>query len=343
MSFLLPISEFAASDACMLAPDALTPECVRLLGLSESEEPVFILWGGSGQAVDRLLHAVEDEAVNRSLGHLVCHSPHPPYRRTAIWVEGVGILRSAGTRLPERCRLIDLSSLFVRLSDREVASLEALRSKADAADRRCRELGSAAAALSRATLSLTEPIHAVESLRKKAERIALAQPSGSGRCLTLPITTLTAEGKSMRALPFGASTQIIGLSELCGTAARFLQMLEDALSARGADRILLTDRLSGETEGIWLPSGALCYLTDPPELRQKLMTLSRYLLPRTQVLRKRWRTLGDCRKMIGGEIAHLFAERAEITAQIDKIEESALQKSRLGEFRKRLLIELYCK
>lgn len=342
MSFSLPTVDHVGEKACFLEPDALTPELLCRLGLCDMPNmPVYALWGGSELCIDLLLTAIADEAANRSLDSFACRSPSAPHRRYALWVEGVGLLKPIGTTLPQGAKLIDLSSLS---RNAEIAEkIDQLKEKHTSLYGECRNLSSAAARVAHAQVALTAPLHHSQTLSSKAARIAAAQPIGNRQTRSIPITAVTANGGRLRLFPFGEAVQIIGLRELYGAAARFLSLLSNKLDERDADRVELTDLWSGTAVGIWLPSQAVCYLTDPPERRKKLMTLSHYLSPRTQDVRTRYRALENCIGEIDRHLVYLAGEIDMISRQIDEIEENALQKSRLGEFRKRLLIDLFCK
>lgn len=344
MSFLLPIVDRMGEKACFLEPDQLTPELIGTMGLCDKPTmPIYALWGGGERCVDRLLTAIADEAANRSLAVFSCRSPAEPHLRRALWVEGVGLLQKTDTVLPRGCKLIDLSPLEAARTDEEGERLSELSARAGALFDECAHPGQAASRIGRASLALVAPLHKSDALAQKAHRIAASQPIGNGRAIRLPISVITARGERTRVFPFGEEVQIIGLRELYGVGAHFLSLLADALAKRTADHLILTDGWSGETVGIWLPASCICYLADPPEHRQKLMTLSRYLMPRPQSVRERYRALESCRRALCRHTAYLTREIAALRAQIGEIEEACLQKSRLGDFRKRLLIELFCR
>ncbi len=344
MSFLLPTVDHTGEQACFLEPDQLTPELICTMGLCDKPNmPIYALWGGGERCVDLLLSAIADEAANRSLDCFSCRSPSSPHLRRALWVEGVGLLGAVTVTLPRACKLIDLSPLEAERSDEEGEKLTELSAREGALISECAHPGRAAASIGRASLALVAPLHKSEALAQKAHRIAASQPIGSGRAIRLPISVITAKGERARVFPFGEEVQIVGLRELYGVGAHFLCLLADALTERTVDHLILTDGWSGEIVGIWLPASRICYLSDPPERRQKLMTLSRYLLPRPQSVRERYRTLESCREVLCRHSAYLAEEIDELGLQIGAIEEAVLQKSRLGDFRKRLLIELFCR
>lgn len=344
MSFLLPTVDHDGTESCYLEPDQLSPDLLCTMGLSDTPAmPIYALWSGSDRCVDLLLSAIADEATNRSLASFACRSPSDGHYRRALWVEGIGLLRKADRFLPSECRLIDLSALSAMHTAEDRESIAELKRQAQSLRNECQNLGKAIGKIEETELYLTAPYHQSEILASKAARIASAQPIGSAQSVKLPILSVSANEAMHRLLPFGEEVQIIGLRELYGVAAHFLLLLSDVLTARSADSVLLTDQWSGSVVGIWLPSSNLCYLTDPPERRQKLMTISRYLSSRPQDIRTRYRTLVGCRSELYREIARLTGEINEIQSQISEIEDKTLQKKRLGEFRKRLLIELFCK
>lgn len=347
MSFLLPVTDYSAKGCMCLSTDRFTPELIgamKLLG--EQTSPIYALWGGTGtgeRCADRLLSAIAAEADNRALRHINCFSPFLPHRLSALWVDQVGLFVRSEHTLPPRCRLIDLSPLFSPLSDEDERSVSELNLEIAALTEECHTLGSAASRIESAALTLSLPCHSAQPIEKKAARIASAQAISSGEIRTLPILVPHSPNMLLRALPFDASVRIIGLREQYGIAAHFIAQLSKALKERSADFILLTELWSGNPMGIWLPSAKVCYLTDPPESREKIMTLSRYLLPHTQSIRNRYRALEGCRKELMLQLSSLTNEIAGLYAQIDQIEEHLIKKSRFGEFRKRLLIDLFCK
>lgn len=342
MSFSFPTVDFAGGAACLLESEALTPELIAALGLTfEPSMQIYALWGASGYCVDLLLSAIADEAANRSLRCFSFRSPIPPYRRTALWVEGVGLLTEAAHSLPKKCRLIDLSPL-IRVTETG-ETLDRLNADLCAREADCINLGKASQRLTRSALSLTAPYRQRALLAQKAARIASAQPIGSGRAVRLPVSVIASGGERTRMLPFGEGVGIIGLQELYGGAADFLILLAQALDQRKAHYLLLCDQWSSEAVGLWLPERSVCYLCDPPERREKMMTLSRYLTSRPQDIRARYRALKTGVELIEREIGQLTDEMSKIGSQIDSIEEKSMQKSRFGIFRKRLLIELFCK
>lgn len=344
MSFLLPTVDHTSEKACFLEPDQLTPELISTMGLCDKPNmPIYALWGGGERCVNLLLSAIADEAANRSLACFSCRSPVSPHLRRALWVEGVGLLGAVTVTLPRGCKLIDLSVLEAARSDEESEKLSKLSAREGALISEYANPGQAAACIRRASLALVAPLHKSEALAQKAHRIAASQPISSGRAIRLPISVITAGGERARVFPFGEEVQIVGLRELYGVGAHFLCLLADALAERTADHLILTDGWSGEIIGIWMPASRICYFSDPPERRQKLMTLSRYLLPRPQSVRERYRALERCRGEIERQSTQVVREIDALRTQIGAIEEAVLQKSRLSDFRKRLLIELFCR
>lgn len=344
MSFLLPTADYADRRCCYLEADFLTPELISaIVPTATPEMPTYALWGGGDSCVDLLLTAISDEAANRTLATFTCFSPSPPQTRTALWVEGVGLLKKVDAALPKGCKLIDLTGLASPLSAEDSDKYAFLKASAASLLSNCQNLGAACDRLARVSISLTAPFHDSEKLVGKAARIAAAQPIENGMCCTIPIAAVTASGERLRMYPFGEDVQIVGLRELYGVSARFLELLSDALNDRGADYAKLTDLWSGSVLGIWLPASRICYLTDPPDERQKLMTVSRYLAPRPQTTRSHYRSLEHCRGEIEQQMVCLTTQISEIKTQLIEVEQKALKKSRLGEFRKRLLIDLFCR
>lgn len=344
MSFLLPVTDHAGEKACYTLPDDITPTLLAHLGISEaSAMPRYALWGGGEYCTDLLLSAISDEATNRSLNQFSFRSPFEPHCRTALWVEEIGLIGAVDRTLPSGCRLIDSTSLSLSPSADEQEELYRLRKDASALAEQCQCIGEAFAKLEQSTLTMTAELHDIEKLARKTKSISAAQPIGSGHTLRLPIAALSADRAYHRLLPFGEEVQIIGLRELYGAAAHFITLLDSALIERSVDFVELTDGQTGTIAGIWLPSSKLCYLLDPPERRQKMITLSRFLSARSQSIRVRYRSLEGCKREILNEIAYLIGKTVEIQSQISLIEENCLQKSRIGEFRKRLLIDLFCR
>ncbi len=360
MSFFLPITDYREEKAAFLPPDSFCPELINVLGVSDRAlpdqiqktpatptsdtdlKPIYALWGGSDRCVSALLSAAATEAANRSLDTFICRDPIDPSLITALRIEGVGLLQKTETTLPPSARLIDLSALFLPFTPDERAHLNALENERDSLLDRCRTAGEIIARLEKLQLRLTFPLHRTDLLKKKASRIANTIPLGGGKVYRLPVSTVTSDHR-LRLFPFGGNTRIIGLNDLYAVAPHFLRLLSEALILRGADQFQLTDQWSGSFVGLYLPSVKLCYLIEPPEDRQKLMTLSRYLLSRTQSLRGAYRELNECGRQIQKHLASLSGQSNEIALQTQQLYENKLQKSRFGEFRKRLLIDLFCK
>ncbi len=325
----------ARSNSCSALP--ARPAAFTLSGgmphsFPPAPAPICLLWGKDRFARSALLARIAAEADNRALATFALYDPLLPHRMTALSVEGLGTFLLSAP-LDAIDRLIDCSSVAsLTASDKAEAHLAKLEEQIVLEGRilcDCRRLLSQIAA----------PIIDGAALAAKARRIAARIPKGSGGVETVAVTA----GEADWSLPFGEEVTVIGLPAAYSLSAHCLTALERALREAGRNQIILTNGLTGETVGIYLPARAVCYLADAPEgICRRTLSSARLFLPHTTEARQCWRHLEAASQVPAHRLQALLQEYRAIAAKEEADCTAGDGKSRLQSFCKRLLIELFC-
>lgn len=306
--------------------------------------PPKLLYGKDPTLLSSLLSSIKSEAINRKLSYRALYDPFLPHRLTDLWVEGLGSFTCSPGQLTVEGGLIDCSPPISEMSESARIALQDLAVfKASLTQ----EIISVGRLLADAKLILANQGKHLcfnSALREKAERIAKKLSHGNGAKKTLQ-WAIQAYGESgtITLLPFDKEIRLLGLPSHYSLAPLFLKELEASLIARNCDYILLTAVFTGECVGILLPESGICYLTDAPEeIREKELTLSRFLKPFTVEERRCYRRLSTSAEAIEGHLCKCLADYRALAQKEQELYASLQSESRLQNFRKRLLIDLFC-
>lgn len=304
--------------------------------------PPKLLFGRDPYLLSMLLASIGSEAVNRRLAVCAVYDPYLPNRLTALSVEGIGSFTLSPRQLTVEGGLVDCTVSLPEGDEKMPAEAR------DLATARCalakeiisvgRLLADAKSLLAAQGSRLTD----LSALRAKAERLAKKLPPSQGGLRKLAIQSYGEEG-AVTCLPFGNEVQILGLPCQYSLASLFLTELADALSVRGCHGVLLSAAFTGEILGIFLPEMGICYLADASEdSREKELTLSRFLYPFTAEERRCYRRLSASADAIEAHLCHRLAEYRTLAKKEQEVLTALYSESRLQNFRKRLLIDLFC-
>lgn len=336
-SFGVPAPNYPACFA-PLTQDSAPP----LPFLSDEECPPKLLFGRDPYLLSGLLSSIRSEATNRRLVFHAQYDPYLPHRLTALWVEGVGSFTLSPRRLTVEGGLVDCNFPLSERSEEALLRVPSLTAKRCALAKEIASIGRLLADAKAILAAQGSRLADRSALREKAERIAKKLPRGTVEAYTLAIRSYDDTGAVTR-LPFGGEIRIWGLPSQYSVSALFLEELSAALSARGCRRILLSAAFTGELLGILLPELGICYLTDAPEeMREKEVTLSRYLYPFTAEERRRYRRLSAASEAVEEHLCKRLSEYRLLAKEEQALLSSLHSESRLQNFRKRLLIDLFC-
>jgi hypothetical protein len=280
--------------------------------------------------------------MNRHLKVSAIFDPFLPDRLVALSVEGIGNFTLSLDELTVEGGLIDCSPALSDPNEETMAILMELRLARSALVQEITSIGQLLAD-TRFLLS-TQGSHLSDSsaIRAKAERIVRKLPkvaNGIGKCA---IQSYGEMGR-INYLPFGKEVRLLSLPDKYNLAPLFLNALADALADRGCHGILLTAAFTGEIVGIYLPQSGICYLTDVPEtLREKELALSRFLHPFTAEQRRGYRRLATSADAIEAHLCERISQYRALVSREKELLSPFHNESRLQNFRKRLLIDLFC-
>ena len=306
--------------------------------------PPALLYGNNPTLLSGLLSSIRSEAINRKLAFSALYDPYLPHRLTDLWVEGIGSFTLSPQLLTTEGGLIDCTVPALEADESVHTALQELSTAMTSLAKEISSVGRLLADAKSILATQGERLCTSVSLRAKAERIAKKLPRKSGTCAkrTLAIQSYDESG-AITLLPFPKEIRILGLPSRYSLSSIFLRELEAALIARNCEYILLTAAFTGERLGILLPASGICYLTDAPEeLREKELTLSRFLLPFTPKERRDYRRLSAATKAIEAHLCLRLADYRAFAMREKELHASLYQESRLQNFRKRLLIDLFC-
>lgn len=342
----MPVSSLADWRQCPAAfaspAENVSAPPLHPLSLTAEESPPRLLWGRDPYLLSSLLTAIGSEAANRRKNIFAVYDPYLPTRLTALTAEGVGSFTLSPRQLTVEGGLIDCT---LPLPECNGEALVRVRDLAEAKCALAKEIVSVGRVLADAhSLLAAQGSRLVDrpALRAKAERLAKKFPRGEGSIRMLAIQSYGEEGTVIR-LPFGNEVRVMGLPAHYSLASLFLADFSDTLTARGCDQVVLTAAFTGTVLGIWLPDCGICYLTDAPvEEREKEITLSRFLHPFTAKERRSYRRLSSSAEAVVGHLCHRLAEYRALAKEEREILATLHSESRLQNFRKRLLIDLFC-
>lgn len=331
MSFLYPAQPRRIS-ACFASPDSKLP----LL----SDSPC-LLWSRDRALGAKLLEAIAGEAANRKLPFFAVYDPLLPDRMTALTVEGIGSYTLFPDALTREGGMIDCSVCVA--DEKEPAELTSLRKQQECLRTQISRIGKILAAQNRLRKETASLIIDKDALTARAIRIARHIPKGNGSSSVLPILSY-GEQNGICLYPFDSDTRIIGLTSRYNLADLFLDALSDALAQKRCGYTVLTDALTDTPIGIYLTQIGVCYLTEAPtEVREKQLTLQRFLNPYTTEGRRAWRQLTASFTLLEEHLCDRIRAYRELAQQEEKLFSALYQTNRLQNFRKRLLIDLFCK
>ena len=303
-------------------------------------EPVYHLWGDDPYLAFRMLCAIRSEAHNRKLTVSSFYDPLAPSLLQGLWVENIGSFASRSNALSYGARLIDCTALADILPEgkRELQKIACEKHE------RANQIGQIGTCLKeqlalRKTLSL--PMVLMEELNRRTAAIAQKTKRGNDHLTVLPI--LSYDKDRTYRLPFGETVEIIGITGQYDLPALFLDTLLSALAERPCERVVLENAISHEIIGVWLPADGRCYLANPPDglcLRER--ALNRYLCPHTQDCRHGHRALRAACDVWREQLIRLLGEYQSLSAREEELYASLYENNRLQNFRKRLLIDLFC-
>ncbi|MBO5778726.1 MAG: hypothetical protein J6R82_04075 [Clostridia bacterium] len=280
--------------------------------------------------------------MNRHLKVSGVFNPFLPDRLDALSVEGIGNFTLDLNELTVAGGLIDCSPALSEANEETMATIQELRWARSALTKEITRIGKLLA--DTRFLLIVQGSRLIDSsaIRAKAERIARKLPKvahGIGKCAIQSY----GETERINYLPFGKEVRIFSLPNKYNLAALFLNALADALADRGCHGILLTAVFTGEIVGIYLPHNGVCYLTDAPDgLREKELALSRFLLPFTAEQRRGYRRLSASADAIEWHLCERISEYRALVSREEELLSRFHNESRLQNFRKRLLIDLFC-
>ena len=334
---------FAACFASAVSTDTANPLSIPCFSTVENTPPK-LLFGRDPYLLSGLLSSIRSEAANRKLAVSTVYDPYLPDRLTALSVEGIGNFTLSPSRLTVEGGLVDCT---LPLSENSEDTLASIRDLAVQRSELAKEIASVGRLLADAKTLLTRQgsrLVDFTALCAKGERVAKKLPRGSRAPVSIAIRSYDAE-KTITRLPFSpdCGVRVLGLPSRYSLADLFLEVLSEAMADRGCFGVWLTDAFSGRRLGVLLPDIGVCYLTDAPEeIREKELTLSRFMTPFTADQRRCYRRLEEASDAIE---AHLCRRLSEYQALADRERELLMNlhsESRLQTFRKRLLIDLFC-
>ncbi len=304
--------------------------------------PFKLLFGKDPYLLTKILSSIRSEALNRHLKVQAIFDPFLPDRLIALSVEGIGNFTISPNELTVEGGLIDCSSALLEISEEAMTTIHQLRLAKNALTQ---EIASIGALLANTRALLNEQGRRLvddTAIRAKAERIARKLPKVENKISKCAIQSYGKDGK-INYLPFGKEVRLLSLPSQYSLATLFLHALSDAITNRRCCGILLTTAFTGEIVGIYLPQVEICYLADAPdELREKELTLSRFLHPFTAEQRRDYRRLSASADAIEAHLAGRLAEYRTLADREEELLSSFHNESRLQSFRKRLLIDLFC-
>lgn len=333
--------------ACFSPPapaDGVDPLSFPCCSAFEIDAPPKLLFGRDPYLLSGLLSSIRSEAANRRLAVSAVYDPYLPHRLTALSVEGIGNFTLSPSVLTVEGGLVDCT-----LPHPEGCE-EALSQIRDLSMQKCalaKEIASVGRILADAKTLLTRQGSRLSdciALRAKGERIAKKLPRSSEKPAHIAVQSYGEAGAvTYHPFPLDGGVRILGLPSRYSLAALFLDALSEAMADRGCFGIWLTAAFTGQRLGVLLPDIGVCYLTDAPEeIREKELTLYRFLHPFTAEERRSYRRLADASDTVE---AHLCRRLAEYRSLADRERELLMDlhsESRLQTLRKRLLIELFC-
>lgn len=309
---------------------------------SIAETPSYLLWSPDPHLSARLLNAIASEAANRKLPTHAFYDPLLPTRMCGLWVQGLGNFTTHPAILTNGGILIDCTSCCDTPSA-SATKLTELIAKKQYLEEKIADIATLLQTQSQLRKDIAQSMVDTDALYRRAIGIARRTPHGAEDSTVLPILSYTA-GESEYRLPFAQEVRIVGMTAQYGLAPLFLDVLLDALAKRHCQRVILENALTHQPIGVWLPTGGVCYLTQAPaEICEKQLSLTRYLLPHTQPKRHLYRTLTSACKTWEGYLSHTLEQYQSLCQSEEAIYASLYTANRLQNFRKRLLIELFCK
>lgn len=334
---------YAACFASAASTDTANPLSIPCFSAFETTPPK-LLFGRDPYLLSGLLASIRSEAANRKLAVSAVYDPYLPDRLTALSVEGIGNFTISPSRLTVEGGLVDCTLPFSENSENLIASVRDLAAqRSDLA----KEIASVGRLLADAkTLLARQGSRLVDSaaLCAKGERVAKKLPRGSRAPVSIAIQSYDAE-QTITRLPFSpdSGVRVLGLPSRYSLADLFLAVLFEAMTTRGCFGIWMTDAFSGRRLGVLLPDIGVCYLTDAPEeIREKELTLSRFMTPFTAAERRGYRRLEEASDAIEAHLCRRLTEYRALADRERKLLMALHSESRLQTFRKRLLIDLFC-
>ena len=305
--------------------------------------PKRILWGADPFLRSRLLAAIQHEAGNRRQSVTAVYDPLLSDRIVAISGDSIGALTLSQHQLRGNEKLIDCNALLPPDCDTILGQAEAIARQRNQLAAEIASVGKAISSHRSLLMGVSRKLCDAPSLQAKIQRIAKQIPKGDGWESALPIFTRKS-GKAVH-LPFppGESVRFIELQDVYGIATLFLEDLSRTLAEKKAHRILLTCALTDEPMGILLPAQGVCYLKQiGSTLPCKKLPMRRYLSAHTTEERRAWRNLAVSVSALERHLDRLLDAYRNLAKEEDALRVSLYNESRLQNFRKRLLIDLFC-
>lgn len=307
---------------------------------AESDSPQFHLWSNDASLSSRLLFSIAREATHRGLPLQMLRDPLLPNRLCGLSISGIGSFTTRPNDLTPSARLIDCTDLSI-VSSCDPIALHSAALQKKTLFCQIRELGNTLQSQLALCNELSAPIVQSDSLSHRAKGIAQKCKRTDGKRETLPILGYS-NGEEVFAFPFEKEVQIICVQGAYRLPTLFLHTLEDALSQRCAERVILENSLTHDWLGIWIPQQKLCYLSNAPdEISSSKLMLNRYLAPHTQSCRHSLRSLLSACRIWEERLLSLLGEYQALSAREEALCASLYENNRLQEFCKRLFIDLF--
>ncbi len=305
-----------------------------------------LLWGGPLSYRGALLAAIAEEGDNRGLAVERFYDPYRPSCLSAVALEGVGAIVTDPALIEQVEGLIDGAPPFMAVADPIHRALSAIAAKRRSAEREMDAFGRVLGDQRSLCLALAQRVVDLPGLRGRALRIArrlAAGESSAGEDRPVLQYTVTAVGTGY-ALPFGPSVRCLGLSSAYGLGGLFLQQLVEALEQLGLTYTRLIRAHTKETVGIYLPCAKVCYLIDAPQtVNCRPLAMGHHLRAHTTEERRAYRQLSTAADAAEGQMKRLSHTLIALQKEEDILIAPLWATNRLQNFRKRLLIDLFCK
>lgn len=307
----------------------------------EDTLPAYHLWSDDPYLSSHLLTAISTEAANRGLSVYSVRDPFLPSRLCELRVSGLGRFTADASDLTAGARLIDCTSLC-QSTVGDADQLGELSIKKQELLHRIQTVGECLHSQLALCQELSLPIVQKDALAHRAAGIAhKCKPSDHTPSAYSVCSYHHTE--AIFALPFDEQTKIVRVYGAYCLPALFWEILEELLAEKKANRVILKNSLTRESIGIWLPDAKLCYLTHAPaESVTAELSLNRYLAPHTQTCRHNLRILLSSCQLWKEQLLKILYEYQSISSREEALYAPLYENNRLQNFRKRLLIDLFC-